>query len=143
MQNPPIKDPLSGRFFGEEDTSYQAAGGQEGLARLCAAFYRVMETDPQAATIRAMHREDLSESIDKLTWFLCGWLGGPISYRDRYGPINIPKAHAHLDIGPAERDAWLSCMQQALDQQDYTPEFKRYLMASLWRPADFSRTRDA
>ncbi|WP_114416682.1 group II truncated hemoglobin [Marinospirillum perlucidum] len=137
-----IRDPLTGRYFGEEDVSYQAAGGEEGIRKLCRAFYQAMESLPEAAGIRAMHKEDLSESEDKLSWFLFGWLGGPKRYQDKYGSIVIPQAHAHLDIGPQERDAWLACMQQALDQQDYTEEFKAYVMQSLWMPAELSRTRE-
>ena len=137
-----ILDPLSQRYFGEDDVPYQAAGGEAGIRQLCKAFYRAMDELPEAATIRAMHKEDLSELEDKLSLFLCGWLGGPIRYRDKYGPIVIPQAHAHLDIGPEERDAWLQCMQVALDQQEYTPEFKTYMMQSLWMPAELCRTRE-
>ncbi|SFX56114.1 group II truncated hemoglobin [Marinospirillum alkaliphilum] len=142
MQKPKILDPVSGRYFGDEDTSYQAAGGQEGIRRLVEAFYEAMDSLPEAATIRAMHKADLSELTEKLTLFLCGWLGGPMRYRDRYGPIIIPQAHAHLDIGPAERDAWMKCMEVALEQQPYSDAFKTYLMQSLWMPAELCRTRD-
>ncbi|WP_292254093.1 group II truncated hemoglobin [Marinospirillum sp.] len=142
MQKPKIIDPLTGRTFGDGDTSYQAAGAQEGIRKLCEAFYGAMDRLPEAATIRAMHKADLSELTDKLTVFLCGWLGGPIRYRDKYGPIIIPQAHAHLDIGPAERDAWMKCMEVALEAQPYTPELRTYLMQSLWMPAELCRTRD-
>ena len=36
---------------------------------------------------------------DKLSLFLSGWLNGPNTYGEKYGKIQIPKAHAHLAIG--------------------------------------------
>lgn len=133
--------PNSERSYGDGDFSFQTAGGVEGIRILVDAFYDAMETLPEAATIRAMHQADLTESRHKLALFLCGWLGGPRLYREQYGPIVIPSAHRHLDIGAAERDAWLLCMQTALAQQPYPEDFKTYLLAQLYRPAEMSRTR--
>ena len=101
-----------------------------------------MDTLPEAKIIRAMHKDDISESSEKLARFLSGWLGGPKLYREKYGPISIPSAHSHLAIGVAERDAWLLCMEKALDEQPYAVEFKQYMLKQLFRPAEFSRTQD-
>ena len=128
--------------YGQGDTSLQAAGGFAGLQQLAADFYRAMSTRADAAIIRAMHPADLTESTDKLARFLTGWLGGPSLYREKYGPISIPRAHAHLPIGPNERDAWLACMAEALTKQDYTPEFNAYLLRALSVPAERCRTQD-
>ncbi|MGB1580523.1 MAG: globin, partial [Nevskiales bacterium] len=74
-------------------------------------------------------------SRDKLARFLCGWMGGPRRYAEKYGPINIPGAHSHLGIGPAERDQWLHCMEEALAMQDYPDSLKQYLAEQLAVPA--------
>ncbi len=124
--------------FGEGDTSFRAAGGVEGLRRLVDDFYDIMDREPLAATIRHMHPADLTVSRDKLTLFLCAWLGGPKLYREKYGPIRIPVAHAHLRIDEAERDAWLECMRQAIALQPFTPEFADYLLSALRVPAERS-----
>lgn len=129
-------------IYGQGDSSLQAAGGFAGLQQLATDFYIAMDTRADAAIIRAMHPSDLSESTDKLARFLTGWLGGPSLYREKYGPISIPRAHAHLSIGALERDAWLACMQQALTQQNYTPEFSAYLLRALSVPAERCRTQD-
>lgn len=125
--------------YGVDDASFQAAGGVVGIKKLVNRFYDAMEELPAAQTIRAMHPEDLTVSRDKLYRFLCGWLGGEKLYSKKYGPIVIPRAHAHLDISEAERDAWLACMQVAVDEQSYTPAFKKYLMAQLFVPAERCR----
>lgn len=128
--------------YGQGDTSYQTAGGTEGVRRLVDAFYDAMENEPMARTIRDMHPEDLTESRDKLARFLCGWLGGPKLFSEKYGSIRIPVAHRHLEIGPEERDAWLACMKIAADQQPYPQSFREYLLAQLYVPAERSRNKD-
>ena len=122
--------------YGEGDASYRAAGERAGITKLVDAFYDAMSTLPEAQRIRRMHPHDLTESRDKLARFLCGWLNGPKLYSEKYGPIKLPSAHAHLPVGPAERDAWLACMERALSQQDYAPGFVAYLMRELAKPAN-------
>ncbi|MCQ4296568.1 group II truncated hemoglobin [Pseudomonas stutzeri] len=125
-----------GPAFGVGDASFQAAGGEPGLQRLVADFYRVMEQAPQAANVRAMYPHDLSEAHDRLASFLCGWLGGPKRYAEKYGGISIPQFHTRWQVGEAERDAWLFCMEQAIARQPYTLAFAEYLLRQLRVPAE-------
>ncbi len=124
--------------FGDGDTSFRAAGGIAGIERLVDDFYAIMSESDFAATIRGMHPTDISVSRDKLARFLSGWLGGPNRYREKYGPIKIPAAHAHLVIDDPERRAWLECMRLAIARQPYTPEFAEYVLEELHRPAERS-----
>jgi len=121
--------------YGDGDTSFQAAGGEVGVQKLVEKFYQVMSEEQYARTIREMHPKDLTDSIDKLSRFLCGWLGGPKRYSEKYGGIAIPPAHGHLPIDDAERDAWLKCMSVAVAAQPFDDEFKVYLMEQLAVPA--------
>ena len=122
--------------YGVLNSSFLAAGGESGIYSLVEDFYHQMETLPQAELIRSMHPADLTESIDKLARFLCGWLGGPKLYREKYGSISIPRAHQHLKVTATERDAWLLCMQQALLNTDYDEDFQQYLLNQLAVPAN-------
>jgi len=122
--------------YGIEDTSFKAAGGFAGIQKLVKSFYTFMDQLPGAKTIRSMHAQDLSLIDDKLTHFLCYWLGGPRHYRDKYGPISIPRVHSHLVINKAERDAWLLCMERAIELQPYKASFKIYLLEQLAVPAE-------
>ena len=124
------------RPYGTEDASFQAAGGVEGIRKLVDDFYDLMETRPDATRIRRMHPRDLEISRDKLARFMCGWLGGPKLFSEKYGPITIPGAHAHLDIGEAERDAWLLCMDRAVAEQPWSDDLKVYVMQQLAVPAE-------
>ena len=121
--------------YGKEDQTFQAAGGIDGIQQLVEAFYDVMCSRDYASVIRRMHPDDLTVSIDKLARFLCGWMGGQKRYSEKYGGIAIPPAHAHLPVGEAEKQAWLDCMREALDQQDYPDELKKYLIEQLTVPA--------
>lgn len=126
-----------------QTTPYQEAGERAGITRLVDEFYINMDTLPEAETIRSMHPPDLTESRKKLTYFLCGWLGGPKLFQQHYGPISIPGFHKQFPIGYEERDAWLLCMQRAIAVQPYSDQFKDYLLAALSIPAERVREVNA
>jgi hemoglobin len=121
--------------YGEGDTSFQTAGGEAGIQRLVEDFYEVMAERDYARTIYEMHPGDIALSIDKLSRFLCGWLGGPKRYSEKYGGIAIPPAHKHLPIKEPEMKAWLDCMAEAVARQPYPDDFKQYLIEQLAVPA--------
>lgn len=122
--------------YGTGDASYRAAGGSDGIDRLVHRFYEHMETLPEARALLAMHAADLTEVREKLAVFLVAWLGGPNGYRARFGPISIPGFHARFAIDEAERDAWLLCMERAVDEQPWAEAFKLYFMKAIAVPAE-------
>lgn len=125
--------------YGVGDSTYQAAGQQAGVRKLVDTFYDIMGTSPEYQTIWDMHPSnnpgDRERSRDKLSRFLCAWMGGPRLYKEKYGAISIPGVHAHLPITAAEHDQWLACMGEALSQQDYPTDFCAYLLKQLAIPA--------
>ena len=129
--------------YGVGNASFQAAGGQEGIFALVENFFDRMGSDERFATIWHMHPDEKDVSRDKLARFLCGWLGGPKLYNEKYGAIGIPRVHAHLDIKTPERDQWLTCMSESVAEQPFSPEFKAYLMEQLFVPAEAVRRRIA
>ena len=72
------------------------AGGDAGVRALVDRFYDLMDTAPEAATIRALHAANLKVSREKLYKYLSGWLGGPPLYESRVRPSAA--AHAPLPI---------------------------------------------
>jgi hemoglobin len=129
--------------YGVEDTSFQAAGREDGIRKLVDEFFDRMGSDPRFAVIYDMHPEDKEESRDKLARFLCGWLGGPKLYHEKYGSISIPRVHEHLAIATPERDQWLTCMRETVAEQEFASSFKTYLMEQLFVPAEGVRRRIA
>jgi hemoglobin len=129
------------RPYGTGDASFKAAGGEAGIRRLVDDFFDLMGGDARFATIYGMHPEDKDVSRDKLARFLCGWLGGPKLYHEKYGAIGIPRVHAHLAIATRERDQWLTCMGESVARQPFADDFRRYLMEQLFVPAEAVRRR--
>lgn len=125
--------------YGSGDASFLAAGGETGIRRLVDAFFDRMGSDARFATINAMHPDDKVISRDKLARFLCGWLGGPKLYHEKYGGISLPRVHQHLAIATPERDQWLTCMAETVEKQPFDPEFRQYLMEQLYVPAEAVR----
>lgn len=122
-------------------TPYAMIGGAAGLRHIVQRFYDIMDSDPAAAGIRAMHRADLGPVRQKLFEFLSGWLGGPPLYHQRTDSKCIVAAHSTFAIGPEERDRWLACMRAALKDVGLPPEVCGYLDRQFFRFADFLRTR--
>ncbi len=122
------------------DNTYQALGGFEGISQLVDDFYNIMDSEENFKTIAMMHTEEDQIKRDKLCYFLCGWTGGKESYHKHFGKsISMPGAHAHLTIGIAERDMWLSCMAKALKKQKYDETLQRYMLEALAHPAEIIR----
>lgn len=120
---------------------YELFGGEPGVRKLVDAFYDRMEFEPQFATIRALHPTTLEESRNKLYWFLCGWLGGPNHYIERFGHPRLRARHLPFSIGIVERDQWLACLKLALDDCAIKPELASWLMQQLYGTADWMRNR--
>ena len=122
-------------------TPYAMVGGEARLRRIVTRFYEIMDRDPEAAGIRAMHAADLAPVREKLFEFLSGWLGGPPLYQQRKDHKCVVTAHSAFAIGPAERDQWLYCMRHALEDEGLPKEVRDYLDRPFYRIADFMRNR--
>ena len=104
-------------------------------------FYDLMDTAPEAATIRALHAANLKVSREKLYLFMCGWTGGPPHYEEKYGHPRLRMRHFPFAIGARERDEWLWCMDQALAAHDAPEELKTFLRQRLQQLADHMRNQ--
>ena len=123
-------------------TPYDLIGGDEALRRVVERFYALMDEAPEFYGVRRLHPGDLSGSATKLHYFLSGWLGGPQLYAERIGPPMLRARHLPFSIGKAERDQWLACMRQALEDCGVgPPEFREWLMQQLFGTADWMRNR--
>ena len=122
--------------YGIGSTSYLAAGEKAGLEKLASAFYKIMDTNPIAKKIRDMHRDDLEYMTERLALFLCAWLGGPKDWFTVYNYPALPTLHLEFVINTQEKEAWLMCMDKAIELQNWDKEFKIYLKTQFRRPAE-------
>lgn len=120
-------------------TYFEILGGEAGIRRLVDRFYDLMDTAPEAATIRALHARSLKASREKLHLYLTGWTGGPPTYVERYGHPRLRMRHFPFQISSRERDEWLWCMDRALAEQEMPDEVRAHLRERLHALADHMR----
>ena len=125
----------------EPDSVYAHIGGESAVRALVDRFYDLMELEPGLVELRALHPASLDGSRDKLFWFLCGWLGGPQHYTDRFGHPMLRARHMPYTIGIRERDQWMACMTQALAEQALDTTLAARLVESFLGTADWMRNR--
>ena len=122
-------------------SAFERLGGESAVRALVMRFYDLMDLEPAYADLRALHPSTLDGSRDKLTWFLCGWLGGPQHYTERYGHPMLRARHLPFRIGIHERDQWLACMQQAMAEQQVDSALSLRLSEAFFGTADWMRNR--
>ncbi len=125
-----------------DDTPYRLLGGDPGLRRLVDRFYGLMDEAPEYHGIRKLHPQDLAGSREKLHLFLSGWLGGPPLYVEKYGHPALRARHLPYSIGVSERDAWLACMLQAMEDTGMAEPLRGALLKAFFGTADWMRNRE-
>ena len=73
--------------------------------------------------------------------FLSGWLGGPSLYIERFGHPRLRARHLPYAIASAERDQWMACMRQAMEEEGVAPPLRDALLEALQGTADWMRNR--
>jgi hemoglobin len=125
-----------------ENTHYHQLGGDAGVRELVDRFYDLMDLEPAYVAIRALHPSDLTHSREKLYWFLSGWLGGPQHYVERFGHPRLRARHMPFAIGKDERDQWMACMTQAMDELGVDSGLRVEMSTALYKTADFIRNQE-
>ncbi len=120
-------------------TPFEWIGGEAAVRSLVDRFYDLMDLEPQYRELRAAHGSTLDDARDKLFWFLCGWLGGPAHYTDRFGHPMLRARHLPFRIGLVERDQWLACMYQAMGETGVPEDLRQRLKGSFFQTADWMR----
>jgi hemoglobin len=122
-------------------TPFERLGGESNVRALVDRFYDLMDLEPGYRQLRAIHPSTLEGSRDKLFWFLCGWLGGPQHYVERFGHPRLRMRHLPYPIGIAERDQWLQCMRRAMADQGVDATLAARLDEAFFGTADWMRNR--
>jgi hemoglobin len=78
------------------DTPFAWIGGEANVKALVERFYDLMDLEPGYAAVRAVHGSTLEVARQRLFWFLCGWMGGPQHYTDRFGHPRLRMRHMGL-----------------------------------------------
>ncbi len=125
------------------DTIFEWIGGEDRIKAVIDRFYDLMDLEPGYAALRTAHGNTLAGARDKLFWFLCGWMGGPQYYTERFGHPILRARHMPFKIGIQERDQWLACMNQAMTETGVDDALRTRLAASFLQTADWMRNTPA
>jgi hemoglobin len=125
----------------EAPTPYELLGGDARVRELVERFYDLMELDPAYARLRQVHGSSLESAREKLYQFLSGWLGGPPLYTDKYGHPMLRARHLPFAIGDVERDQWMACMRQAMEEIEVPQGLRPGLTQAFQRTADWMRNK--
>ena len=127
-------------------TPFEWIGGETHVKALVERFYDVIDLDERYSALRAAHPGPLDNARQKTFWFLCGWLGGPQYYTERFGhPMlrmrHMPQQTGGGSIGIKERDQWLACMDQAMVETGVDEALRGRLNTSFFQTADWMRNK--
>lgn len=122
-------------------TPFEWMGGEPRIRQLVDRFYDLMDLEPGYAELRATHGSTLDDARDKLFWFLCGWLGGPDHYQERFGHPRLRARHMPFAIGILERNQWVTCMDQAMGEVGVPEDLRQRLKQSFMNTADWMRNK--
>ncbi|MGO8871311.1 MAG: globin [Acidimicrobiales bacterium] len=111
-----------------EQTAFERWGGQAFFTALVERFYAGVSADP---LLRPMYPDDLTEPKAHLSLFLAQYWGGPRDYSDQRGHPRLRMRHAPFVIGPAEAEAWMHHMTDAVDASGLPPGDRRELLDYL------------
>jgi hemoglobin len=121
---------------------YERIGGEEKIRALVRRFYQLMDELPEAYGVRKMHPPSLKGAEGKLFKFLSGWMGGPQLFVQEYGHPMLRQRHMPFSISRKERDEWLLCMGQAIDDVVVEDEqLRNELKVAFIKVADFMRNQ--
>jgi hemoglobin len=125
----------------EFESAYEWLGGDAQVRALVDRFYDLMDLEPNYQALRAAHGPSLDTARDKLYWFLSGWLGGPNLYIEQFGHPRLRARHMPFSIGIQERDQWVACMAQAMNELKVDPDLANRLNQSFLQTADWMRNK--
>jgi hemoglobin len=121
---------------------YERIGRTVGVRRLVRRFFELMDTLPEAAPCRGVFPADLEDSRQKFFEFMNGWLGGPKIYLKRRGAPKLRRRHFLVNIGSAQRDAWLMCFRRAAEETIADETARDMLLPQVESIAYYLQNRD-
>jgi hemoglobin len=111
---------------------YEALGGARSLRLIVESFYPKVQAHP---LLGPLFPQDIDPIIEKQYLFLTQFFGGPSLYSDEYGHPMMRARHLPFEITSKHAEAWLDCMQRALQEVGLDKELQMIVMERLSGPA--------
>ncbi|MFD1040707.1 globin [Virgibacillus byunsanensis] len=109
-------------------TMFEAIGGSDTIDRLVTAFYQRVGKHEKLIPI---FPDDLTETARKQKLFLTQFFGGPNLYTEDRGHPMLRRRHLPFEITPERKDAWLECMESALDDANIDEPYRTAVFEKL------------
>ena len=119
------------------DGDIYALIGEEGFARLVAAFYAQVPGDEILGPMYPA--DDLAGAEERLRDFLVGRFGGPPRYEESRGHPRLRMRHHPYKLDQRARDRWVQLMDRALDEAALPAEAEQVLRPFFHGTATFLR----
>lgn len=114
--------------------------GEQGIARVVAAFYRRV---PQDDVLGPMYpADDLEGAEQRLRDFLIYRFGGPQRYLEERGHPRLRARHGRFAIDMRARDRWMQLMTEALAEAGVPADVEVVMRTFLDGIATFLVNRD-
>jgi hemoglobin len=113
--------------------------GEDGFARLVAAFYAQVPDDDVLGVMYP--RDDLAGAEQRLRDFLVGRFGGPPRYIEQRGHPRLRMRHMPFLVDERARDRWVLLMGRALDQAELPEDVTALLREFFGAMATFLRNK--
>ncbi len=120
-------------MFSDGDVYQQI--GEDGFARLVAAFYRQVPGDDILGPMYPA--DDLPGAEERLRDFLVGRFGGPQRYMEQRGHPRLRMRHMPFKLDRHARDRWVQLMDRALDEAALPKESEDVLRGFFHHMATF------
>ena len=112
------------------ESLFEKIGSLSAVESLASAFYDVMDRDPKAKELRAIHPENLFMSKKILYRFLSHWSGGPKIFNADYTNSTwLELRHRNVDLSEQHQQQWLYCMETAMRNLEFSDDVTQELLS--------------
>ncbi|WP_074904938.1 globin [Paenibacillus algorifonticola] len=111
---------------------YETLGGDRSLRLIVEAFYPKVQAHP---LLGPLFPEDINPVMEKQHMFLTQFFGGPTLFSDAFGHPMMRARHMPFEITPERAEAWLDCMNRALQEVGIEDELRQFVIERLSGPA--------
>ena len=109
---------------------FDKIGNLTVVQQLATEFYDVMDRDPFAKELRAMHPKNLFMTKKTLYRFLSHWSDGPKIFNDEYtNSAWLELRHRNVELSEHHQKQWLYCMETAMQNLKFKEELIKELLA--------------
>ncbi|MFZ1110181.1 MAG: group II truncated hemoglobin [Rhodomicrobium sp.] len=120
-------------------TYFAQIGGAAAIDKIVEEFFARMEVSPEARTVRDMHADDLAKTKAVMKRYFSELLGGPMQFSGQKGHPALRERHSGFAIGAQERDAWMTCMREALESVVPDQAIRQQIEQRFYQLADWVR----